>query len=120
MSAAAFLVDECLPIDVTVAFRQRGLDVADLVERGLRGLDDRAVWALGAAESRILVTSDSKSTCSLQQCDLHNRGVIPLVGGMGGPHAAKNAANLCLAPWNRCGRRVIGAFWSWLGVCSPA
>jgi hypothetical protein len=46
----AVLVDECLPFDVTLAFRQRGFDVTDIFERGLRGLDDLGVWALSAGE----------------------------------------------------------------------
>ena len=58
MSEPAFLVDECLPLDVTLAIRQRGLDATDLVERGLRGLADGGVWALAANEGRILITRD--------------------------------------------------------------
>ncbi len=58
MSEPSFLVDECLPAEVTRAFRGRGLDVVDLVERGLRGISDDAVWALAGKEGRILVTRD--------------------------------------------------------------
>jgi hypothetical protein len=57
VSAPAFLVDECLPVDVTLAIRQHGLDVTDTFERGRRGIDDGAVWALAASENRILVTA---------------------------------------------------------------
>jgi predicted nuclease of predicted toxin-antitoxin system len=73
VSAATFLVDECLPIDVTLALRKRGFDASDLVERGSRGLDDHAVWALAAAESRILVTRD---------LDFPLRGVVPRPPGL--------------------------------------
>lgn len=58
MNAPAFFVDECLPADVTLAIRQHGLDVTDIFERGRRGIDDGAVWALAASENRILVTRD--------------------------------------------------------------
>ncbi|MFL5277414.1 MAG: DUF5615 family PIN-like protein [Myxococcales bacterium] len=58
MTDPAFLVDECLPVEVTRAIRDRGLDAADIIERNLRGLADAAVWALAAAEDRILVTRD--------------------------------------------------------------
>jgi hypothetical protein len=65
VSAPAFLVDECLPIDVTLAIRQHDLDVTDLFERGCRGLDDPEVWALAASENRILVTRDLDSLCAI-------------------------------------------------------
>lgn len=58
MSAPRFLIDECLPLDVTLAFRARELEVVDIVERGMRGLSDEAVWALAVGEGRILVTRD--------------------------------------------------------------
>jgi predicted nuclease of predicted toxin-antitoxin system len=58
VSSHSFLVDECLPFDVTQALRNRGFDATDVVERGLRGLSDEGVWALAAAEGRILVTRD--------------------------------------------------------------
>jgi predicted nuclease of predicted toxin-antitoxin system len=58
VSAPRFLIDECLPVDVTLAFRARGLDVVDIVERGVRGLCDEEVWTLAIAEGRILVTRD--------------------------------------------------------------
>lgn len=58
MSDPLFLVDECLPLEVTLAFRRRGLDAADIAERALRGLKDDAVWTLAATERRILVTRD--------------------------------------------------------------
>lgn len=45
MSDPAFLIDECLPFEVTLAFRRRGLK-------------DDAVWTLAATERRILVTRD--------------------------------------------------------------
>ena len=54
----SFLVDECLPSEVTQALREFALDVTDLFERGARGLGDEEVWALAAAEGRILVTRD--------------------------------------------------------------
>ena len=58
MSGPSFLVDECLPLDVTLALRSFGLDATDIVERGLRGIVDERVWALAAAEGRVLVTRD--------------------------------------------------------------
>ncbi|MBI2894161.1 MAG: DUF5615 family PIN-like protein [Deltaproteobacteria bacterium] len=56
--APLFFVDECLPFEVTLALRARGYDASDPVERELRGLADVAVWALAAAEQRVLVTRD--------------------------------------------------------------
>ena len=53
-----FLVDECLPLDVTLALRAAGHDATDVFERELRGIPDRELWALAAAEHRILVTRD--------------------------------------------------------------
>jgi len=58
VSTPTFLVDECLPVEVTYALRQRGFDTADLFDRALRGLDDAAVWTLAATEGRILATRD--------------------------------------------------------------
>jgi hypothetical protein len=49
MSEPRFLVDECLPFDVALALRERGIDVCDLFERRLRGLKDEEVWALAAS-----------------------------------------------------------------------
>ena len=62
MTLPAFLVDECLPVEVTLALRQHGLDATDIVERALRGIDDLAVWGLAAAQkieswSRAILTS---------------------------------------------------------------
>jgi predicted nuclease of predicted toxin-antitoxin system len=73
VSAPSFLVDECLPADVTLAIRQQGLDVTDIFERGCRGLDDPAVWALAASENRILVTRD---------LDFPLRNVLPRPPGL--------------------------------------
>ena len=58
MSGPSFLVDECLPLDVTQAMRSFGFDATDIVERGLRGLADEGVWSLAAAEGRVLITRD--------------------------------------------------------------
>jgi predicted nuclease of predicted toxin-antitoxin system len=58
VSGPSFLVDECLPFEVTQALRGRGFDTTDVFERGIRGVDDTAVWALAAAENRVLVTRD--------------------------------------------------------------
>ncbi len=73
MTAPSFLVDECPPADVTFVIRESGFDVTDLVERGKRGTDDRAVWALAAAEGRILVTRD---------LDFPLRDVLPRPAGL--------------------------------------
>lgn len=73
MSTLLFLVDECLPADVTLALRGRGADVADLFERGLRGLRDEEVWALAAVEGRILVSRD---------LDFPLRGIDPKPPGL--------------------------------------
>jgi predicted nuclease of predicted toxin-antitoxin system len=73
VSALAFLVDECLPVDVTHAIRERNFDAADIVERNLRGIDDRAVWVLAASENRILVTRD---------LDFPLRDVLPRPAGL--------------------------------------
>ena len=56
--STAFLVDECLPVNVTDALRTRGFDATDIVERQLRGIPDDQVWALAATEGRVLVTRD--------------------------------------------------------------
>ena len=73
MTLPAFLVDECLPVEVTLALRQHGLDATDIVERALRGIDDLAVWGLAAAEDRILVTRD---------LDFPLRDVLPRPAGL--------------------------------------
>lgn len=58
MTSPAFLVDECLPLEITQALRARGFDTTDVFERGIRGADDTVVWTLAATEGRILVTRD--------------------------------------------------------------
>lgn len=51
-------VDEDLPRDVALLLRRRGHDAATVVEQGMSGWKDSAVWDAIQAEHRFLVTAD--------------------------------------------------------------
>jgi predicted nuclease of predicted toxin-antitoxin system len=51
-------VDEDLPKAATEALRQRGYDVASVVEQGMGGVKDPTLWQAVQAEGRFLVTAD--------------------------------------------------------------
>ena len=53
-----FKVDEDLPRDVAVLLREAGHDAATVVEQGLTGTSDDALWASVLQENRCLVTAD--------------------------------------------------------------
>lgn len=53
-----FLVDECVPTYITALLRDRGHDVLDQRDAGLRGIDDRIVLDMAAREGRIIITQD--------------------------------------------------------------
>jgi predicted nuclease of predicted toxin-antitoxin system len=54
----AFLVDESLPRSVTRLLTERGHDVHDVRDIGLRGAADGRIAAHAVSEGRILVTAD--------------------------------------------------------------
>jgi predicted nuclease of predicted toxin-antitoxin system len=51
-------VDEALPKAATQALRRQGHDAASVVEQGLGGTKDPALWQAVQAEGRFLVTAD--------------------------------------------------------------
>lgn len=51
-------VDEDLPAAVTRLIRDAGYDATGVVEQGMRGWADSALWAAVQAEGRFLVTGD--------------------------------------------------------------
>jgi len=53
-----FLLDECVPTYITALLRDRGHDVLDLRDAGLRGADDRTLLEIAAREDRIIITRD--------------------------------------------------------------
>ena len=53
-----FKLDENMPADLAGWLRAEGHDVADVVEEGLAGEDDRPVAKVATAEGRILLTFD--------------------------------------------------------------
>ena len=53
-----FLLDECVPTYITALLRDRGHDVLDLRDVGLRGADDRTLLEIAAREGRIIITRD--------------------------------------------------------------
>jgi predicted nuclease of predicted toxin-antitoxin system len=53
-----FLLDECVPTYITALLRDRGHDVLDLRDAGLRGADDRTLLEIAAREGRIIITRD--------------------------------------------------------------
>ncbi|MBI4719385.1 MAG: DUF5615 family PIN-like protein [Planctomycetes bacterium] len=53
-----FKVDEDLPAAVARRRRGAGFDAATVVEEGMRGSTDQALWAVAQTERRCLVTAD--------------------------------------------------------------
>lgn len=53
-----FLLDECVPTYITALLRDRGHDVFDPRDAGLRGADDRTLLDIAAREGRIIITRD--------------------------------------------------------------
>ena len=53
-----FLVDECVPRQLTARLRDRGHDVLDPRESALRGASDEALLARAIEQDRVLVTRD--------------------------------------------------------------
>ena len=53
-----FLVDECLPRQITHLLRSNGHDVLDPRESNLRGADDELLLRIAIDEDRIIVTRD--------------------------------------------------------------
>lgn len=51
-------VDKDLPNAATHELRQQGYDAASVVEQGLGGVKDPALWQVVQAEGRFLVTAD--------------------------------------------------------------
>jgi predicted nuclease of predicted toxin-antitoxin system len=51
-------VDEDLPKAAAQALRQQGYDAASVIEQGMGGMKDPALWQAVQAESRFLVTTD--------------------------------------------------------------
>jgi len=51
-------VDEDLPGAAAVLLRDRGLDTATVIEQGMCGFKEAALWAAVQAEQRFLVTAD--------------------------------------------------------------
>jgi len=51
-------VDEDLPVEVAVLLRRAGHDTATVLEQGLRGASDEAVWQHAQRERRCLFTAD--------------------------------------------------------------
>ncbi len=54
----AFLADENIHPEVVGWLRERGLDIADVKERGLSGSSDEGLIEVGRRERRILITHD--------------------------------------------------------------
>ena len=53
-----FLIDECVPRQLTARLRDRDHDVLDPRESALRGASDEALLARAIEEARVLVTRD--------------------------------------------------------------
>ncbi len=56
-----FLVDECVPIEITKELQARNFDIYDPRLKNTRGMDDSAIIELASSESRIIITRDLDS-----------------------------------------------------------
>ena len=53
-----FLLDECMPVYIRTLLRERGHEVFDPREMGMRGADDESLLEIAARERQIIVTRD--------------------------------------------------------------
>jgi len=53
-----FLVDECIPIEITRELQARNLDVYDPRQKNTRGMNEKAILSLASNEQRMIVTRD--------------------------------------------------------------
>ena len=66
-------VDEDLPRDITQMLRDCGVDAVRVVEQGMSGWEDSALWQVIHAEERLLITADKEFLDSQKFSVMHGR-----------------------------------------------
>lgn len=79
----AFLVDECLSLELVAQAQARGFHATHVVFRGLQGRSDRELVAAAVAENFTLVTNNRRDFLRLYaDVDLHAGLVVIVPGGL--------------------------------------
>ena len=77
----AFLIDECLSLDLVAHAQARGLHATHVIFRGLQGRPDRDLVASALQEDFVLVTNNRKDFLRLYAREEVHCGLVILVPG---------------------------------------
>ena len=98
-----FLIDEDVDADLADYLRDQGYNAISVVEAGLRGADDEAVWQRARSERRILVTRNGKHFSDDRRFPIDQSPGVAILGSQD-----KRAAIHCIRLMGKWGELWVG------------